>query len=352
MNPSAGTAVASVLPILLLIGLGMLLRRLRVLDDAVVAGLKQLIVSVALPAVLFITFLTTTFEPQHLWVVLIVFAVCVLLLGVGRLFARVTGSSPYSAFLFTGFELGMIGFALFAAVYGADRLPALGVLALGHEVFIWFVFVTLLRAVAGPADENCTLDGSGAPISGSEREIACNSVRHEPGVVTKAPVRPILRTLRSLITSPTIVAILLGLAANFAGLGPSLGNGPIGTALMATLKYLAAVIVPLVLLIVGYGSRLSWTGVRAAFPLVASRLVVVLTLALSIGWLVFDRILGLEVIYRHALFTLMVLPPPFIVPLFIPAGRKNEAGYVNNVLSVYSLVSVAVFVGYVVVTSP
>lgn len=344
MNPSAGTAVASVLPILLLIGLGMLLRRLRVLDDAVVAGLKQLIVSVALPAVLFITFLTTTFEPQHLWVVLIVFAVCVLLLGVGRLFARVTGSSPYSAFLFTGFELGMIGFALFAAVYGADRLPALGVLALGHEVFIWFVFVTLLRASAERGDRNCTPDGSQMPISGSGDGIACNSPHDRPG--------PVARTLRSLITSPTIVAILLGLAANFAGLGPSLGNGPIGTALMATLKYLAAVIVPLVLLIVGYGSRLSWTGVRAAFPLVASRLVVVLALALSIGWLVFDRILGLEVIYRHALFTLMVLPPPFIVPLFIPAGRKNEAGYVNNVLSVYSLVSVAVFVGYVVVTSP
>lgn len=47
----------------------------------------------------------------------------------------------------------------------------------------------------------------------------------------------------------------------------------------------------------------------------------------------------------------MVLPPPFIIPLFIPQARRDDLTYANNVLSVYSLVSVAVFVGYVVVTS-
>lgn len=146
MSATLSGVIGSVLPILFLIALGMLLRRTRVLGDAGVAGLKQLIVSVSLPAVLFTTFLNTRFEPQHLWVVLIVFAVCLGLLGLGTVFARVTHASPFSPFLFTGFELGMIGFALFSAVYGVAELPALGVLALGHEIFVWFILVTLLRA--------------------------------------------------------------------------------------------------------------------------------------------------------------------------------------------------------------
>lgn len=315
MPASLGGVLGSVLPILLLISLGMLLRRTRVLDDTGVAGLKQVIISVSLPAVLFTTFLNTRFEPQHLWVVLVVLTICLGLLGLGSVFRRITGAPRYSAFLFTGFELGMIGFALFAAVYGVAQLPALGVLALGHEFFVWFIFVTLLRAAA------------------DQRRTAA-------------------QTARSLATSPTIIAIVLGLALNFAGLGDALGQGPLGTALLATLGYLAAVIVPLVLIIVGYGSRLSWTGVREALPLVATRLLVVIPLALGVGWLVFDQVLGLAPIYRHALFALMILPPPFIIPLFIPQDRRADLSYANNVLSLYSLASVAVFVGYVVVTTP
>ncbi len=314
MSPDLTDVLGSVLPVLLLIGLGVLLRTLGVLTDATVSGLKQLIVSVSLPAVLFTTFLTTTFAPEHGWVVGTVVTVCLALFGLGHVFRRVTGGSPYAPFLFTGFELGMLGFALFAAVYGSDQLPALGVLALGHELFIWFVFVTLLRATAHR--------------------------RQSVG-----------RTVLSLVTSPVIVAILLGLVLNAAGLGDLLSRGAFGTAIGTTLKYLAAVIVPLVLIIVGYGSRLTLRGVRQALPLVASRLVVVVVLAVLIGRLVFVGLLGLPMIYAHAAFTLMVLPPPYIVPLFIPPGRRADLEYCNNVLSLYSLATVAVFVSYVVLGS-
>ena len=314
MSPDLTDVLGSVLPVLALIGLGVLLRPLGVLNDAAVAGLKRVIVSVSLPAVLFTTFLTTKFALEHALVVATVFVVCLVLLGLGYAFKRLTNGSPYAPFLFTGFELGMLGFALFAAVYGSGQLPALGVLALGHELFIWFVFVTLLRAT-----------------SHSRQSIG--------------------GTLRSLATSPVIIAILLGLILNAAGLGDLLGRGVLGTALGTTLKYLAAVIVPLVLMIVGYGSRLTAAGVREALPLVATRLVVVIVLALLIGRGLFVGLLGLPTIYAHAAFTLMVLPPPFIVPLFIPQGRRSDLGYTNNVLSLYSLASVAVFVSYVLVGS-
>lgn len=314
MSSDLSDLVASVLPIVFLIALGMVLRRTRVLDEPAVAGLKRLIVNVSLPAVLFTTFLRTSFEPSYLWVVLVVFTVCVGLYGLGRVVLRVAGGSSFLPFLFTGFELGMIGFALFTAVYGVDELPALGVLALGHEVFIWFVFVTLLRT------------------AGAQRQSA-------------------VQTARNLVTSPTILAILLGVGLNAAGLGTAVTEGPVGGAIGTALGYLAGMIVPLILLIVGYGSRLTMSGVRTALPLVAGRTVVTLGLALLIGTIVFEQLLGLDPIFRHALVALMVLPPPFIIPLFIPAERRADLSYVNNVLSMSSLVSIGVFLGYVLLTA-
>ncbi len=314
MSTDLGSVLGSVLPVLVLIALGMVLRQLTVLDDAVITGLKRLIVSVALPALLFTTFLKLEFAPQHLWVVATSFLVCLLLLGLGFLYRRIVGGSAYSPLLFTGFELGMIGFALFAAVYGTEQLPALGVLALGHEVFIWFIFVTLLRAV------------------GNQRE-------------TPAEV------LRSLATSPVIIAILAGITLNALGLGKVLEQAPIGTAIQTSLGYLAAMIVPLVLLIIGYGTRLSLSGVRQAMPLVATRLVVVITLALTISAVVFTGLLGLPQIYSTALFTLLILPPPYIIPLFIPPERKDDLTYANNVISLYTLLSIILFVSYVLITA-
>ncbi|MCE1174540.1 MAG: hypothetical protein LWW77_08045 [Propionibacteriales bacterium] len=312
--PDVSGVVGSVMPVVLLVLLGMLLRRFAVLDDATVAGLKKLIVSVALPALLFSTFLTTRFAPEHGWVIVIVFAICVALLGVGWLFGRLTHGSAYTPLLFTGFELGMIGFAIFAAVYGTDQLPALGVLALGHEVFIWFVFVSLLRAV------------------GHQRSDW-------------------RRTARELVTSPVIIAILLGLLLNLSGLAPVVTAGPVGAAVTSTLKYLAAVIVPLVLIIVGYGTRLDAAGVRAALPLVATRLAIVIPLALALGAWVFTGLLGLAPIYATALFTLLVLPPPYIVPIFMPAARRDDQAYANNVLSLYTVASLVAFLIFVSLTS-
>jgi len=310
MTTDLTSAITSVVPILLLIVLGMLLRRTTLLSDDLVDGLKRLIVAVALPAVLFKAFLAMQFQLRYLAIVVMVPLICLALLGLGYLARRATRRSDYLPFLFTGFELGMIGFALFAAVYGLDALPVLGVFALGHELFIWFVFATLLRVQA----------------SGTFSLPA---------------------TLRTFATSPVIIAIALGLVLNGLGMAGPMAANPLSASLLRTLDHLGGLIVPLILIIVGYGSRLSLAGVRAALPMVAARFATVLLLALTLNSVVIRGWLGLPPIFEAALFTLLVLPPPFIIPLYIPAERRADLAYTNNVLSLYTVVSVAAFVGYV-----
>ena len=305
--------LASVIPIVLLIALGILLRRLRVLDDAVVEGLKRLVVGVVLPAVLFTAFLSMEFRAEYLALIVIIPVACVLLLGMGAVARRALGAPPVATFLFTGFEFGMVGLALYAAAYGLSNVPTAAIVGLGHEFFIWFIFVTLLK-------------------------------RQSDGAVSLS------ETLASFVKSPVILAIFAGLALNRLGVAETLAANPFSAGVLGALGYLAAVIVPVILLIVGYGTRLSPAGVREAAPLVAVRFVACLILALVLSELIVGRWLGLDQFARAAVFMLFILPPPFIVPIFLPAHRRDEVAYSNNVLSLYTVVSVVTFVAYVFAT--
>lgn len=309
-----GEILVHVVPIIALIGVGMLLRATRVLDDSGVDTLKKLVVNVVLPAVLFTAFLAIDFQVEYLAIIVIIPAVCVLLLALGHLAMRVLpGHSPVTPYLFAGFEFGMVGIALFTAAYGVESVPVAGMVGLGHEMFIWFVYVTLLR-------------------------------RAMEGAVSMRA------TIRSFMASPVIIAIATGLLLNVAGLGPVLAGNPVVAALLQTLAYLAGIIVPVILIVVGYGTRLSRAGVAQAAPLVMLRFAVAVTAALLLNHFIIDGILGLPPIVEAAVFTLFILPPPFIVPIFLPKHLQKEITYSNNVLSLHTVLSLIAFVIYIAVT--
>ena len=80
-------------------------------------------------------------------------------------------------------------------------------------------------------------------------------------------------------------AIAAGVILNVSGLRDPIAANPVGAAVLQTLTWVAATIVPIILIVVGYGTRLDRAGFRQAAPLVAVRFVVVLTLALLVNWL-------------------------------------------------------------------
>ena len=57
---------------------------------------------------------------------------------------RLNVPHPYFPFLMTGFEYGMLGVSLFGSAYGLENIGYIAVADLGHELFIWFVFLALL----------------------------------------------------------------------------------------------------------------------------------------------------------------------------------------------------------------
>ncbi len=301
--------ITTTVPIVLLIVLGAVIRRLRIISDTGLAEIKALIVNVALPAVLFVAFLTIEFEGRYLGIFVFMPVLLFLLLGVGYAAGRLPGWPRPVPFLMTGFEFGMLGISLFGTAYGMQQVGVISVVGLPHELFIWFVFVTLLRLRYG--------------VGGSIGE-----------------------TVRSFVTSPVIVAILAGTLLNLLGAGDWVTGALAPSAVIGALNMLGSIIGPLILIVIGYGTRLTRRGVVQAAPTVVLRFAIVVTVGLTVVPAVIEGMLGLPRIFTHAVFTFLILPPPFIVPLYIPGDRSDDLAYSNNVLSLYTVFSIAAFLVY------
>lgn len=311
MDPTT-QIVNRVLPILFLILLGNWTRRSNFLAESSIDDLRKIAVNLALPAVLFISFLRIEFQAAYLVIFGVMYALCLGLFWLGSFLQRKLNiPHPYFPFLMTGFEYGMLGVSLFGSAYGLEKFVYLAIADLGHEVFIWSFFLLLLL-------------------------MKRDGVR-DPGQV-----------VRAFFKSPVVIAILAGIALNLAGGQAYLYDLPLTGALMATLEFLSNLLIPLILIIIGYGIKFDRYGLKDAFQVVLLRLVILIPLAFILSNFLVRDLLHLEKPLQAAIFTLLILPPPFIVPLFMRPELREEKRYVNNVLTVYTVISIAIFTVYFV----
>jgi predicted permease len=302
--------INKVLPVILLILLGYWLRRSHFLREGTMDDLRKLVVGVALPSVLFLTFLQLELKISYLVIFCMVFLVCLGMFGLGFwLQKQFRIPQAYFPFMMTGFEYGMLGVSLFGGAYGMQKLGFIAVMALGHELFIWFVFLAFL-------------------------------------LTRRDGIRETRLLLGTFFKSPVIIAILAGLVLNLLGVKTLLPDIFLAGALLSVFQFLANLVVPLILLIVGYSIQFDLKGLRAALSFPLLRLGILIPLALLMNTFVLRGWLHMEPTFEAALFTLFVLPPPFIIPMYMPAGMSEEKHYVNNVLALYTLFSITIFILY------
>ncbi len=308
-------ALGRVLPVLLLFLLGAVLRRRAFLAEATVADLRRFVLAVTLPSALFLTFLRVSLELRYLPIVLIVFAACVVMLLAGPGLVRITGvRSEFSGPLMTGFEAGMLGYAIYGGVFGQANLYRFGIVDLGQVLFVFFVLATVLtRRATG------VTPGLGA-------------------------------TVLAFVRTPVILAILAGVAGNLVGLGTLLDSTPISAALLTTLGLLGACTTPLIAVVIGYSTTLRPGALSRPARTVAIRLVAWVLLAVPFVMFVVRGVLGLDPLFAAAVMTMAILPPPFVIPLYMGSRPEDQAerDYVADTLS---LATVATLVAFTVVAA-
>jgi predicted permease len=297
-----------VLPILFLLGLGYWIRQRAFLTESTLADLRKLVVNVTLPAVLFIGFLEIKLDLKYVVLFVVLYLLCVGLFGLGRILKlRWNVQYEYFPFMMTGFEYGMLGVSLFGSAYGLEHIGYIAVVDLGHEMFIWSFFLALLLM---------RRDGVSEPV----------------------------KLVGAVFRSPVMIAIIAGIALNIVGAQPFLYEKPVTGAVMATFTFLSNLTIPLILVIIGYGIRLDVRGAGDTVRVIGVRLALLIPLALILNVVLVRGILDLEEGIAAALFTLLILPPPFIVPLYMRADvSAAEREYINTLLMLYTLVTIVIF---------
>jgi len=237
---------------------------------------------------------------------IVMFLLCVVLLVIAKRFYHRKGTR-YIPFLFTGFEFGMLGISLFASAYGMDAIGPIAIIGIGHEFFIWFVYLTFL-------------------LKENEKATSAKSL------------------LRSFFTSPVILAILSSVLLNLLGLRQSISNLFFSEGLFTSLEWLLNLTPPIILIIVGYEIHFSKKTMKESAKLVLMRILLILPFGLFISFFIVHKLLGLTLNFQIALWTFLLLPPPFILPLYMPPGFDNEKSLINNTLFLNTIISIVLFI--------
>ena len=292
----------SILPVLLLFILGFLLQRGSTLTQASVAGAKRIVSDLALPALLFQAFSSLEIESKYLILVVTIFLVCLLMVLLGKALAKpLHMETPYFPLLLGGFEMGMLGYALFLSAYGSEHVGKMALIDLGQVLFVFFVLMAFL-------------------------------IRERDGAHTTKAL------LVQFITSPVILAIGGGIVVSI--IGPWFSPHPVWTAIDEGVSLLASLTTPLIALSIGYGIHIKKEGLSWSLKTIMVRKLVLLGLALLINHFLIDRLLGMDTIYRYALLVMFLTPPPYVVTIYMRPNDKVNADYVDNTLSLDTLVSI------------
>ena len=106
--------IAIILPIFFSLGIGMLCRKKSILSRDSIEAVKKVAVNITLPAVTLASFAEADYSLKTMLVPAWIFLCCCAALALGALLVRALHiPGKMTAYLCTGFEGGMLGFALY-----------------------------------------------------------------------------------------------------------------------------------------------------------------------------------------------------------------------------------------------
>ena len=301
------TTILSILPVIIFFSLGFFLKRIHFLKQDSVRDFKKVVSNLALPALLLLAFASLELEVRFLQLILLVFVCCIVMIFLGKGAAKLLKiPTPYFSLMMGGFEMGMLGYALFLSLYGQEHIGVFALMDLGQILFVFFILMTLLLR---------------------EKEGASHP----------------LDLLKGFLTSPVILAIFSGVIISL--LKPYIAPTPLTESLGEFLSLLGGVTVPLISLMIGYEIHFDKEGLSLVVKTVLIRKGLLLLSGLVICRFFIRGYMGLDKIYEYALLTMFLLPPPFVIAIYMKQDDKSDLDYVNNTLSFGTVVSVLAIMG-------
>lgn len=296
--------LSKVLPVLVMIALGRLCETKQIINDEQHAGLKAIVGDILLPVVLFQAFFTADYGKRMLLVFVLVFVGYGAALAAGYVLRRFV--KPYGRFmplLMTSAEGGMLGYALYALLCGAEQTKTYAMVDIGQTVFAYTVFLTALKAAGG---EKMT-----------------------PNFIVK-----------NIVTNKACIGMLSGIVLGALGVYRAIDGTAAGEIVSSLLSFITAPTSTLILIIMGYQLHVSRQLLRPVLTTMGLRLGVLAVVCAAVSGILF-AVIPFDKGLLLALMLQYTLPAPFIIPLYADLG--DDAEYVSTTLSLGTVLAVLLF---------
>ena len=287
------------LPVFLALGLGAWCRASGFLQRQAIDALKKVVINLTLPAVLLSAFATAEYSPSTIMLPVMVFLLCCVALVLGFVLIRLFRvKSRLAPFLASGFEAGMLGYALFALLFKDVSISQFAILDLGQTLFVFTLYKILL---SGKTDW---------------KAIGMDMVK-----------------------TPILWAVLFGVLLGATGLFAQLQTWGVSGILTSATDFISAPTGMIILLTVGYDlvpKEIPW---KRTMGFVAMRLAV-MAVILGIAVLI-NRTLLHGAMFEWAMVLMVILPPPYVIP--VVADEPEERVQISSALSALTLITMVLF---------
>ncbi|OON96832.1 MAG: hypothetical protein ATN31_01710 [Candidatus Epulonipiscioides saccharophilum] len=309
--------LSPILPMIFLICLGRWFRQVEYFSKQTVAEIKKFLLNICTPiTIINMTLLMKIDANTFLIITLSYIMLCLFLIG-----GKIANVIPFlhnklNPYVSSGTAFMLVGMSLFTVIYGTEHLATFALIGIGHEFFIWTIYYPLFY-----------LDTQGRKIT--------------------------LATFKNLLSSPFIIALILGIILNAVGAVQILESSSIGNSILELLTMISSVASPLLLIVLGYGLVFEVENFKLSLKLVLVRFSVVGLFGLLFKFLVIDFILKPNLIVDLSFYAYLALPLMFTLTLFVEGVVSDEeVEIINGAIGISTIVSIILLIILSVIIPP
>lgn len=296
-----------VMPVLVMIILGMLCRKWKILTGEGVANMKVLVTNVMLPVAIFHALATAEYNRETGILILIMLIMLVVSFSLGFVLKPFLKGKyqRYLPFMVSVYEGGLMAYPLYTSLCGSENLSHVAVLDIAGLLFGFSIYMGML----GQVEDGGKID--------------------------------VKKLFSSAIRTPAFIASVLGIIAGLSKIIIILLDSPFGSVYQSVENILTTSVTAIILLVVGYSMELNANLLKPCITTILLRMILQGVMMAGVLFAV-HSLVGDSQIVNLAIITYMSSPATFSMQTFM----KDEEGsaYVSTTNSMYCLVSILVYI--------
>ena len=296
-----------VMPVLVMIILGMLCRKWKILTGEGVANMKVLVTNVMLPVAIFHALATAEYNKETGILILIMLIMLIVSFSLGFVLKPFLKGKyqRYLPFMVSVYEGGLMAYPLYTSLCGSENLSHVAVLDIAGLLFGFSIYMGML----GQVEDGGKID--------------------------------LKKLFSSAIRTPAFIASILGIIAGLSKIIIILLDSPFGGVYQSVENILTTSVTAIILLVVGYSMELNANLLKPCITTILLRMILQGVMMAGVLFAV-HSLVGDSQIVNLAIITYMSSPATFSMQTFM----KDEEGsaYVSTTNSMYCLVSILVYI--------